>query len=70
MITQEQVKGLLKNYDMSKITIGCLGGHSALDVCAGAKSSAFQQLQSARKEGKRHIQNITGEGKGLDLLMM
>lgn len=39
----------LQNYDLSKLTIGVLGGHSALDVCAGAKKLGFKTLVVAQK---------------------
>lgn len=40
---------LLKGYDLQKLTIGVLGGHSALDVCAGAKQFGFSTVAVARK---------------------
>ena len=39
----------LQNYDLKNITIGVLGGHSALDVCAGAKKLGFKTLVVAQK---------------------
>src|SRR3989344_5859021 len=67
MITQEQVKGLLKNYDMSKITIGCLGGHSALDVCAGAKKLGFSTIAVCQKGREKTYDKYfrTRNGKGI-----
>lgn len=38
------MKDLLKNYDLNNLTIGVLGGHSALDVCEGAKALGFKTL--------------------------
>lgn len=40
---------LLKGYNLSKLTVGALGGHSALDVCAGAKQFGFSTVAVARK---------------------
>lgn len=40
---------ILKNYNPSQITIGVLGGHSALEVCEGAKKLGFQTLVVAQK---------------------
>jgi len=40
---------ILSQYDSSKITIGVLGGHSALDVCEGAKKLGFQTLAVCQK---------------------
>lgn len=38
------IKDIIAGYDLEKITIACLGGHSALDVCAGAKKSGLRTL--------------------------
>ncbi|MBU2259857.1 DUF1297 domain-containing protein [Patescibacteria group bacterium] len=40
---------LLKGYDLKDITVGVLGGHSALDVCHGAKQVGFKTVCVARK---------------------
>ena len=39
---------LLKGYDTSNLTVGVLGGHSALDVCHGAKQFGFSTVCVAR----------------------
>ncbi|MBI2548889.1 formate--phosphoribosylaminoimidazolecarboxamide ligase family protein [Candidatus Woesearchaeota archaeon] len=44
MIQRQQIKEILKGYNSSAITIGVLGGHSALDVCRGAKDLGFKTL--------------------------
>ena len=49
MITQKQISKLLEDYDKKNITIGVLGGHSALDVCRGAHSHGFKTLVVAQK---------------------
>ncbi|MEK6892233.1 MAG: DUF1297 domain-containing protein [Nanoarchaeota archaeon] len=49
MITQNQISKLLETYDKKNITIGVLGGHSALDVCRGAHSHGFKTLVVAQK---------------------
>lgn len=46
------VKKILKGYDLRNITIGVLGGHSALDVCYGAKKQGFKTLCVVRKDRK------------------
>ncbi len=48
-VTQERIKQILENYDKSNITIGVLGGHSALDVCRGAKKHGFRTLAVCQK---------------------
>ena len=49
MITQKQIAKLLETYDKENITIGVLGGHSALDVCRGAHMHGFRTLVIAQK---------------------
>lgn len=44
MITQKQLQGTISAYDKSRITIGTLGGHSALDVCRGAKDQGLRTV--------------------------
>jgi len=43
------ISDILANYDTSDITIGVLGGHSALDVCEGAKRLGFKTLVVCQK---------------------
>jgi 5-formaminoimidazole-4-carboxamide-1-(beta)-D-ribofuranosyl 5'-monophosphate synthetase len=43
------VSHILATYDKLKITVGVLGGHSALDVCAGAKKYGFHTLAVCQK---------------------
>jgi 5-formaminoimidazole-4-carboxamide-1-(beta)-D-ribofuranosyl 5'-monophosphate synthetase len=40
---------ILKNYNKSAISIGVLGGHSALDVCHGAKKLGFKTVAVCQK---------------------
>ncbi len=49
MISKKDIQEILKNYNPSEITIGVLGGHSALDVCAGAKKLGFKTLAVCKK---------------------
>ena len=49
MITRNQISKLLETYDKKNITMGVLGGHSALDVCRGAHSHGFKTLVVAQK---------------------
>ena len=49
MIPQKDIKEILKSYDPSKIPIGVLGGHSALDVCEGAKKYGFRTVCIVQK---------------------
>jgi 5-formaminoimidazole-4-carboxamide-1-(beta)-D-ribofuranosyl 5'-monophosphate synthetase len=43
------IADILKKYDKKDLTIGVLGGHSALDVCRGAKQCGMRTLVVARK---------------------
>lgn len=44
---------VLKNYNLSQITIGVLGGHSALEVCEGAKKLGFRTVVVAQEDRKK-----------------
>src|SRR3989338_8286764 len=48
-MNREEIKKILENYDKQSITIGVLGGHSALDVCRGAKKYGFKTLVVCQK---------------------
>ncbi len=43
-------KNLLAGYDCNNLAIGALGGHSALEVCLGAKKQGFKTVVVARKD--------------------
>jgi len=49
MITSQNISELLKGYDLKNLTIGVLGGHSALDTCHGAKKHGFKTLVVCQK---------------------
>jgi len=60
------VSTLLKGYDPKHITVGVLGGHSALDVCHGAKKHGFRTVCVARKgREKTYDRYFRTKGKGL-----
>ncbi len=44
MITQDEIRAVLGDYNQDKLTIGVLGSHSALDICRGAKDLGFRTL--------------------------
>src|SRR3989339_917988 len=44
-----ETKNLLSGYDFQQLTVGVLGGHSALDVCHGAKQWDLKTVCVARK---------------------
>ncbi|MFH1187522.1 MAG: DUF1246 domain-containing protein, partial [bacterium] len=66
MIKQSQIKDIIKNYDLNNITIGVLGGHSALDVCSGAKKLGFKTLVVCQKGREKTYDKYykTRSGKG------
>jgi 5-formaminoimidazole-4-carboxamide-1-(beta)-D-ribofuranosyl 5'-monophosphate synthetase len=43
------LKSILKKYKPEEITVGVLGGHSALDVCHGAKKFGFKTVVVCQK---------------------
>ena len=47
------VGDLLSGYDVKKLTVGALGGHSALDVAHGAKKYGFHTLVVAQEGRER-----------------
>lgn len=49
MILQNDIADIIKDYDHSKIHIASLGGHSALDVCRGAKAEGFGTVVVAQR---------------------
>lgn len=49
MIKKTELKTILKKYDPSALTIAVLGGHSALDVCMGAKKYGFKTVAICQK---------------------
>jgi 5-formaminoimidazole-4-carboxamide-1-(beta)-D-ribofuranosyl 5'-monophosphate synthetase len=49
MIERRKIRKLVDSYDKNNITIGVLGGHSALDVCRGAKKHGFHTLAVCQK---------------------
>lgn len=49
MIAHQQILEILRNYNQMDITVGVLGGHSALDVCHGAKKFGLKTLAVCQK---------------------
>jgi 5-formaminoimidazole-4-carboxamide-1-(beta)-D-ribofuranosyl 5'-monophosphate synthetase len=49
MISQADIAKVLDSYDPKNIRIGSLGGHSALDVCRGAKKEGFETVVVVQK---------------------
>ncbi|MBR9677597.1 DUF1297 domain-containing protein [Candidatus Woesearchaeota archaeon] len=47
------VKNILEGYDKKNISIGVLGGHSALDVCYGAKKHGFRTVCVVRSDRQK-----------------
>lgn len=47
---------LLSGYNLKNLTVGVLGGHSALDVCAGAKKHGLKTVAVAKKGREKTYQ--------------
>jgi 5-formaminoimidazole-4-carboxamide-1-(beta)-D-ribofuranosyl 5'-monophosphate synthetase len=50
MVTATEINAVLSGYDHRQIRIASLGGHSALDVCRGAKAEGFETVVVAQKD--------------------
>jgi len=61
------LKEILRKYNQKKITIGVLGGHSALDVCHGATKYGFDTVvvcQKGREKTYEKYYRRRSNGKG------
>ncbi len=60
------LSAILNGYDLKNITVGVLGGHSALDVCHGVKRFGFKTVCVARKGREKtyakHFKTRDGRG--------
>jgi len=67
MDTQQKIKKIIENYDKSNLAIGTLGGHSALDVCRGAKLHGFKTVVVCQKGREKTYERYykTRDGKGI-----
>lgn len=66
MVTSNDIRAILAKYDKKKIRIACLGGHSALDICRGAKDEGFETVVVAQKGRSKTYSKYykTNGGKG------
>jgi 5-formaminoimidazole-4-carboxamide-1-(beta)-D-ribofuranosyl 5'-monophosphate synthetase len=67
MLERKEIQSLVESYDPKKITIGVLGGHSALDVCRGAKKHGFHTLavcQKGREKTYTKYYKTRDDGRG------
>lgn len=60
------IQETIKSYNTKDITIGVLGGHSALDVCQGAKKHGFKTVAVCQKGREKTYNKYfkTRDGKG------
>lgn len=49
MVSHQRILEIIEGYDKSNITIGVMGGHSALDLCHGAKKYGFKSVVVCQK---------------------
>ena len=62
------IKEILSKYDKNDIHIGVLGGHSALDVCRGAKKHGFKTVavcQRGREKTYTQYYKTRGDKRGI-----
>ena len=66
-IKQNEIAKILESYDNHNLTIGTLGGHSALDICRGAKKYGFKTLVVCQKGREKTYDKYykTREDKGI-----
>jgi 5-formaminoimidazole-4-carboxamide-1-(beta)-D-ribofuranosyl 5'-monophosphate synthetase len=66
MIPQQKIREILRKYNKKDIHIGVLGGHSALDVCRGAKKLGFKTVAVCQKGREKTYAKYfkTRNGKG------
>lgn len=67
MLERTTIQDLVESYEPKKITIGVLGGHSALDVCRGVKKHGFRTLavcQKGRDKTYTKYYKTRGDGRG------
>jgi 5-formaminoimidazole-4-carboxamide-1-(beta)-D-ribofuranosyl 5'-monophosphate synthetase len=67
LIERKEIQNIVEHYDLDNITIGVLGGHSALDVCHGAKKYGFRTLavcQKGREQTYTKYYRNRGDGRG------
>ena len=66
MIKIKDIQKLVNSYDKNNISIGVLGGHSALDVCRGAKKHGFKTIAVCQKGREKTYTKYykTRDGKG------
>ena len=49
MVTPTEIAKIVAGYKQSVIRIGCIGGHSGLDICSGAKAEGFETVVVAER---------------------
>ncbi len=66
-ISQKEIEKIIEGYTPGNITIGVLGGHSALDVLRGAKKLGFRTLAVCQKGREKTYEKYfrTRDGKGI-----
>ena len=67
------IPDILASYDTNNLTIGVLGGHSALDVCRGAKKHGFRTVavcQKGREKTYEQYYKTRGEKGVIDEIIL
>lgn len=68
MISRQHVLEVLRNYDPKNVTIGVLGGHSALDICHGAKKYGFKTVAVCQKGRSNTFEKYYKTRPDLDII--
>lgn len=68
MISREKIMEVLAGYDKNNITIGVLGGHSALDVCHGAKKYGFRTVAVCQKGREKTYEKYYRTAPDMDVV--
>jgi 5-formaminoimidazole-4-carboxamide-1-(beta)-D-ribofuranosyl 5'-monophosphate synthetase len=66
MVGPSDIAAILSSYDTGQLRIATLGGHSALDVCRGAKAEGFETVVVAERGREQTYQKYykTRDGQG------
>jgi len=67
VISQKEMQKIIRKYDPEGVAIGCLGSHSALDICEGAVSEELENsvfCEKGREEPySRYFRSVFENGK-------
>ena len=59
MISPDDIRAVIEEYDTMKLRIGMTASHSALDICDGAIEEGFPTVAYCQQGRKKHTQNTS-----------